>query len=126
MLGVLVTFRYGNQFNEAQIRQVAEDAQARFKGMPGLRSKAFTQVWVTWLRSFLSSIHWISGQSLATASCIREPSATKRFSLPCGRSGSRGAFGFVGAAKCDNRWRSVTNSAACAVGVSGCISRTSQ
>jgi uncharacterized protein YfiM (DUF2279 family) len=42
MLGVLVTFRYGNQFNEAQIRQVAEDAQARFKGMPGLRSKAFT------------------------------------------------------------------------------------
>jgi hypothetical protein len=42
MLGVLVTFRYGNQFDEAQIRQVAEDAQGRFKGMPGLRSKTFT------------------------------------------------------------------------------------
>jgi len=42
MLGVLVTFRYGNQFNEAQVRQIAEEAQGRFKGMPGLRSKAFT------------------------------------------------------------------------------------
>ena len=42
MLGVLVTFRYGSEFNEAQVRQVAEEAQGRFKGMPGLRAKVFT------------------------------------------------------------------------------------
>jgi hypothetical protein len=41
MLGVLVTFQYGSDFNEARVRQVAEDAQGRFRGMPGLRSKAF-------------------------------------------------------------------------------------
>lgn len=42
MLGVLVTFRYGNEFNEAAVRKIAETARPRFEGMPGLRSKAFT------------------------------------------------------------------------------------
>lgn len=42
MLGVLVTFRYGNEFNEAAVRKIAEAARPRFEGMPGLRSKAFT------------------------------------------------------------------------------------
>jgi hypothetical protein len=42
MIGVLVTFQYGNEFDEAKIQHVAETAQGRFKGMPGLRSKAFT------------------------------------------------------------------------------------
>ena len=42
----------------------------RSSGFSGLRSSAFTQVWATWPRSFLSSIHSISGQSLATASSI--------------------------------------------------------
>jgi heme-degrading monooxygenase HmoA len=42
MIGVLVTFRYGDNFDEQAVRKIAETARARFEGMPGLRSKAFT------------------------------------------------------------------------------------
>jgi len=42
MIGVFVTFRYTDNFNEQVVRKVAETARARFEGMPGLRSKAFT------------------------------------------------------------------------------------
>jgi hypothetical protein len=42
MIAVLVRFRYEGKLNEARVRQVAEAARAKFEGMPGLRSKAFT------------------------------------------------------------------------------------
>jgi hypothetical protein len=42
MIGAIVTFRYGDNFDEPAIRKIAETARARFEGMPGLRSKAFT------------------------------------------------------------------------------------
>ena len=42
MIGVFVTFRYGDNFNEQAVRKIAETARAKFEGMPGLRSKAFT------------------------------------------------------------------------------------
>ena len=42
MLGVFVTFRYGENFDEQAVRKIAEGARPRFEGMPGLRSKAFT------------------------------------------------------------------------------------
>ena len=42
MVGVIVTFRYGADFDAAKIRKVAEVARERFEGMPGLRSKVFT------------------------------------------------------------------------------------
>ncbi len=42
MIGVFVTFRYGDSFDERAVRKIAETARARFEGMPGLRSKAFT------------------------------------------------------------------------------------
>ena len=42
MIGVFVTFRYGDNFDEGAVRKIAETARARFEGMPGLRSKAFT------------------------------------------------------------------------------------
>ena len=42
MIGVLVTFQFGENFNEQAIRKIAEAARGRFEGMPGLRSKAFT------------------------------------------------------------------------------------
>ncbi len=42
MIGVFVTFRYGDNFDEQTVRKIAETARARFEGMPGLRSKAFT------------------------------------------------------------------------------------
>jgi heme-degrading monooxygenase HmoA len=42
MIGVFVTFRFGDNFNEQGIRKIAENARAKFEGMPGLRSKAFT------------------------------------------------------------------------------------
>src|SRR5262249_35018790 len=42
MIGVFVTFRYGDNFDEQAVRKIAETARARFEGMPGLRSKAFT------------------------------------------------------------------------------------
>ena len=41
MIGVFVTFRYGDNFDERAVRKIAETARARFEGMPGLRSKAF-------------------------------------------------------------------------------------
>jgi heme-degrading monooxygenase HmoA len=42
MIGVFVTFRYGDNFDERAVRQIAETARVKFEGMPGLRSKAFT------------------------------------------------------------------------------------
>jgi heme-degrading monooxygenase HmoA len=42
MIGVFVTFRYGDNFDEQAVRKIAETACAKFDGMPGLRSKAFT------------------------------------------------------------------------------------
>ncbi len=42
MIGVFVTFRYEGRFDERAIRKIAETARARFEGMPGLHSKAFT------------------------------------------------------------------------------------
>src|SRR5215469_1632777 len=42
MIGVFVTFRYEDNFDEQAVRKIAEAARARFEGMPGLRSKAFT------------------------------------------------------------------------------------
>ena len=42
MIGVFVTFSYGDNFDEQAVRKIAETARARFEGMPGLRSKAFT------------------------------------------------------------------------------------
>jgi heme-degrading monooxygenase HmoA len=42
MIGVFVTFRYADNFDAAAVRKIAESARARFEGMPGLRSKAFT------------------------------------------------------------------------------------
>ncbi len=42
MIGVFVTFRYGDSFDERAIRKIAETARAKFEGMQGLRSKAFT------------------------------------------------------------------------------------
>jgi hypothetical protein len=42
MIGAFVTFRYGDNFDERAVWKIAETARARFEGMPGLRSKAFT------------------------------------------------------------------------------------
>ena len=42
MIAVVVTFRFGYNFDEQVVRKIAETARTRFEGMPGLRSKAFT------------------------------------------------------------------------------------
>ena len=42
MIGVFVTFRYVDNFDERTVRKIAEGARVKFEGMPGLRSKAFT------------------------------------------------------------------------------------
>ena len=42
MVAVFVTFRYGEDFSAAKIRQLAEGSKARFEGMPGLHSKSFS------------------------------------------------------------------------------------
>ena len=42
MISVFVTFRYGDNFDEGAVREIAETARVKFEGMPGLRSKAFT------------------------------------------------------------------------------------
>ena len=40
MVEVLLIFRFGAEFNEARIRQLAEAAPGECKGTPGLRSKS--------------------------------------------------------------------------------------
>jgi hypothetical protein len=42
MIGVFVTFRYGDDFDEQALRKIGLTARARFEELPGLRSKAFT------------------------------------------------------------------------------------
>jgi heme-degrading monooxygenase HmoA len=42
MIGVFVTFRYEDNFDEQAVRKIAATVRAKFEGMPGLRSKAFT------------------------------------------------------------------------------------
>jgi len=42
MIGVFVTFRYADEFDEQAVRKIAATARARFEGMRGLHSKAFT------------------------------------------------------------------------------------
>ena len=42
MIGVFVTFRYGENFDEEVVRRIAQTARAKFEGMPQLHSKAFT------------------------------------------------------------------------------------
>jgi hypothetical protein len=42
MIGVFITFHYGDNFDEERVRKNADAARGRFEGMPGLRSKAFT------------------------------------------------------------------------------------
>ena len=42
MVGVFVTFRFNAQFDEHAVSKIAQMARAKFEGMPGLRSKAFT------------------------------------------------------------------------------------
>lgn len=42
MIGVSVTFQYGEDFDHARVISIAENARQKFEGLPGLRSKAFT------------------------------------------------------------------------------------
>jgi heme-degrading monooxygenase HmoA len=42
MTGAFLVFRYGDHFDEQAVRKIAEAARARFEGLPGLHSKAFT------------------------------------------------------------------------------------
>ncbi len=41
MIGVFVTFRYEDNFDERAVRKIADTAR-KVEGMQGLRSKAFT------------------------------------------------------------------------------------
>jgi hypothetical protein len=41
MIAVFVTFRYESGFDAAVLREIAQNARARFEGKPGLRSKVF-------------------------------------------------------------------------------------
>ena len=42
MVGVIVDFQYGDEFDPARVAAIAHEARGRFEGMPGLRQKAFT------------------------------------------------------------------------------------
>jgi Putative mono-oxygenase ydhR len=42
MVGVFVTFSYDDGIDADAVAHIAENAAATFRGMPGLRSKAFT------------------------------------------------------------------------------------
>ncbi|MGZ6066579.1 MAG: DUF1016 N-terminal domain-containing protein [Polyangiales bacterium] len=42
MIGTFVTFRYPDGFSAEKLHAIAAEAQHKFEGMPGLRSKAFT------------------------------------------------------------------------------------
>jgi hypothetical protein len=42
MIAVFITFRYGEDFSAAKVRQLANNARATFENMPGLRWKVFS------------------------------------------------------------------------------------
>ena len=42
MIGVFVTFRFSDQFDEQAVWKIAEAARPKFAGMPALHSKVFT------------------------------------------------------------------------------------
>lgn len=42
MIGTFVRFQFSDDFNETRLRTIAQNAAAKFEGMPGLRSKTFT------------------------------------------------------------------------------------
>jgi len=42
VIGVLVEFQFGDDFDAAKVAAIAQGARAQFEGMPGLRQKAFT------------------------------------------------------------------------------------
>jgi hypothetical protein len=42
MITVFVSFRYAEDFSAAKVRQLADNARAKFEGMAGLRSKLFS------------------------------------------------------------------------------------
>jgi heme-degrading monooxygenase HmoA len=42
VIGVNVTFEYGDEFDRARVLAVAQNARGTFDGMPGLRCKYFT------------------------------------------------------------------------------------
>jgi Putative mono-oxygenase ydhR len=42
MIGVIVTFHYSEGVDADAVTRIAQAAGERFRGMPGLRSKAFT------------------------------------------------------------------------------------
>ena len=42
MIGVFVCFSFPESFDAAALRVIAQQARAKFDGLPGLRSKAFT------------------------------------------------------------------------------------
>jgi len=42
MIGVVVTFIYGEGFDRERVVKIATDAAPRFEGLAGLRSKVFT------------------------------------------------------------------------------------
>jgi hypothetical protein len=42
MVGVFVTFAYGDDFDPKKVAAIADGARERFVGMPHLRSKTFT------------------------------------------------------------------------------------
>jgi hypothetical protein len=42
MVGVIVTFQFGDDFDRAKVEGVARDHAPMFEGVPGLRLKVFT------------------------------------------------------------------------------------
>ena len=42
MIGVILTFRYDDGFDEQAVREIAKTGKDRFEGMPSLRLKSFT------------------------------------------------------------------------------------
>lgn len=42
MIGVFVTFQYGDDFDSTRVANIAQNARSRFEGMPGLTAKYFT------------------------------------------------------------------------------------
>lgn len=42
MVGVIVTFQFGDDFDRGKVEGVARESVPMFEGVPGLRSKTFT------------------------------------------------------------------------------------
>ncbi len=64
MIAAFITFRYGEDFSAAKVRELANNSRATFENMPGLRSKLYSVS--PQLREALNVYVWANAEAAQT------------------------------------------------------------